>query len=416
MCQLNRLLPLRSTRRLPSFDLPANSVALRLAYPPPPPRPQSQISAKSPSFQHRTGNRSRSWIFTNDSKFLIRSPPVLLAKTARGLRLVAKRLCVPLSWRKFHWMLHFSYVTSSFFMLAKNSPAVPRNINDPLCLGVAIASRAPITLTPLASSVRKFIKLSVGFSREKEHVRKRCLKIYLYARCVFSRLIRKRAVIRWWLVGSRKKELLGKTLNMRKGRRDHDAGAMQRDSARGPQVTAEKVRGSGNILGIHPRGLVFDSRLAILISVFLSFPKPRWADAEMHFTAVYGVTVAAWLACLPPPQKGEPRSVPGRVTGFSHVEIVPDDAGGRRVFSGIFRFSRPFHSGAAPYSLQSPSSDLQTSLNNRQFSSLLHTHLLLRSSARRLLTMAKAVFQPSQQRCRPGSSGKWLDGLRSDTA
>ncbi|KAJ8897649.1 hypothetical protein PR048_002998, partial [Dryococelus australis] len=34
----------------------------------------------------------------------------------------------------------------------------------------------------------------------------------------------------------------------------------------------------------------------------------------------------------------EPRSIPGRVTpGFSHVVIVPDDAFGRRVFSGISR-------------------------------------------------------------------------------
>ncbi|KAJ8876730.1 hypothetical protein PR048_021177 [Dryococelus australis] len=37
--------------------------------------------------------------------------------------------------------------------------------------------------------------------------------------------------------------------------------------------------------------------------------------------------------------KGEPVTIPGRVTpGFSHVRIVPDDATGRRVFSGISRF------------------------------------------------------------------------------
>ncbi|KAJ8874028.1 hypothetical protein PR048_024868 [Dryococelus australis] len=40
---------------------------------------------------------------------------------------------------------------------------------------------------------------------------------------------------------------------------------------------------------------------------------------------------------------GEPGSIPGRVTpGFSHVEIVPDDAAGRRVFSGISHLPRPF--------------------------------------------------------------------------
>ncbi|KAJ8895395.1 hypothetical protein PR048_000727 [Dryococelus australis] len=36
---------------------------------------------------------------------------------------------------------------------------------------------------------------------------------------------------------------------------------------------------------------------------------------------------------------------------FSHVGIVPGDASGRRVFSGISRFPSPFRSGAAPYSL-----------------------------------------------------------------
>ncbi|KAJ8874578.1 hypothetical protein PR048_025444 [Dryococelus australis] len=39
--------------------------------------------------------------------------------------------------------------------------------------------------------------------------------------------------------------------------------------------------------------------------------------------------------------QGEPGSIPGQVTGSSQVGIVPDDAVGRRVFSGISRFSRP---------------------------------------------------------------------------
>ncbi|KAJ8877919.1 hypothetical protein PR048_022378 [Dryococelus australis] len=39
----------------------------------------------------------------------------------------------------------------------------------------------------------------------------------------------------------------------------------------------------------------------------------------------------------------EPGLIPGRVTpGFSHVEIVPDDVAGWRVFSGISRFPSPF--------------------------------------------------------------------------
>ncbi|KAJ8869047.1 hypothetical protein PR048_030598 [Dryococelus australis] len=40
--------------------------------------------------------------------------------------------------------------------------------------------------------------------------------------------------------------------------------------------------------------------------------------------------------------QGEPGSIPGRVTEFYQVGIVPGDAIGRRVFSGISRFSLPF--------------------------------------------------------------------------
>ncbi|KAJ8878304.1 hypothetical protein PR048_018881 [Dryococelus australis] len=57
----------------------------------------------------------------------------------------------------------------------------------------------------------------------------------------------------------------------------------------------------------------------------------------------------------------EPGSIPGQVTGFSHVGIVPDDAAGRRVFSGISRFPSPPRSGTAPLT-QSSSSALMTSM------------------------------------------------------
>ncbi|KAJ8868836.1 hypothetical protein PR048_030377 [Dryococelus australis] len=40
--------------------------------------------------------------------------------------------------------------------------------------------------------------------------------------------------------------------------------------------------------------------------------------------------------------QGEPGSIPGRVTGFSQVGIVPDDAVKRRAFLGISHFPRPF--------------------------------------------------------------------------
>ncbi|KAJ8871607.1 hypothetical protein PR048_027934 [Dryococelus australis] len=50
-----------------------------------------------------------------------------------------------------------------------------------------------------------------------------------------------------------------------------------------------------------------------------------------------------------PPNQSEQGSIPGRVApGFSHVGIVPDDAAGRWVFSGISRFPPSLHSSAAP--------------------------------------------------------------------
>ncbi|KAJ8869008.1 hypothetical protein PR048_030554, partial [Dryococelus australis] len=51
-----------------------------------------------------------------------------------------------------------------------------------------------------------------------------------------------------------------------------------------------------------------------------------------------GAAVAR-VASLLASHRGEPGSIPGRATsGFSHVRIVPDDAAGRRVFSGISHF------------------------------------------------------------------------------
>ncbi|KAJ8882668.1 hypothetical protein PR048_014480, partial [Dryococelus australis] len=69
-----------------------------------------------------------------------------------------------------------------------------------------------------------------------------------------------------------------------------------------------------------------------------------------------------------------PDSILGRATGFSHVGIVPDDATGRQVFSGIYPFPPHHHSDAAPHSPQSPSSALKTSLlRNSHISSLIHS-------------------------------------------
>ncbi|KAJ8879826.1 hypothetical protein PR048_020434 [Dryococelus australis] len=60
--------------------------------------------------------------------------------------------------------------------------------------------------------------------------------------------------------------------------------------------------------------------------------------------------------------QGEPGSIPGLVTGFSHVGIVPQRCRWSAFFLGGLPFPPPFHSGAAPYSPQLPSSALNTSL------------------------------------------------------
>ncbi|KAJ8874454.1 hypothetical protein PR048_025303 [Dryococelus australis] len=61
--------------------------------------------------------------------------------------------------------------------------------------------------------------------------------------------------------------------------------------------------------------------------------------------------------------EGEPGSIPGRVTpGFSQLGIMLDDAAGRRVFSGIFRFPCPFIPVLLHPHLASPSSALKTSM------------------------------------------------------
>ncbi|KAJ8876042.1 hypothetical protein PR048_023950 [Dryococelus australis] len=73
-------------------------------------------------------------------------------------------------------------------------------------------------------------------------------------------------------------------------------------------------------------------------------------------------------------QQGEPGSIPDRVaTVFSHVGIMPDDAAGRRVISGIFRFPRPC------------------------IPTLHHTHLTLHP---RWLSRPRCVV-PSEKSCRP---------------
>ncbi|KAJ8889047.1 hypothetical protein PR048_008541 [Dryococelus australis] len=58
-----------------------------------------------------------------------------------------------------------------------------------------------------------------------------------------------------------------------------------------------------------------------------------------------------------------PGSIPGGVApGFLHAGIVPNDAAGRRVFSGISLFPRPFIPALLHTHLASPSSALKTSI------------------------------------------------------
>ncbi|KAJ8888318.1 hypothetical protein PR048_007805 [Dryococelus australis] len=67
---------------------------------------------------------------------------------------------------------------------------------------------------------------------------------------------------------------------------------------------------------------------------------PRWTLAPADKLA-HGAAAAERLA-RSPPTKANRASIPGRVTGLSQVEIALDDTVGRRVFSRISRFPRPF--------------------------------------------------------------------------
>ncbi|KAJ8883139.1 hypothetical protein PR048_014979 [Dryococelus australis] len=88
------------------------------------------------------------------------------------------------------------------------------------------------------------------------------------------------------------------------------------------------------------------------------------------------VSDANWRLACSPPTKANNALIPGPVTPeFSHVGIVPDDAAGRRVFSGIPPFPPLLTFRRCSTHLTSPSSALKISmLRAAQISSL--THLL----------------------------------------
>ncbi|KAJ8877522.1 hypothetical protein PR048_021977 [Dryococelus australis] len=91
--------------------------------------------------------------------------------------------------------------------------------------------------------------------------------------------------------------------------------------------------------GATPPGIDPASRRWEASSLTTTPPRPQRAWA----------TVAVRLDCSHPTMANRVQSTAG-YSGFSQVGIVPDDAAGRQVFSGISHFPRPsFHSGAAPF-------------------------------------------------------------------
>ncbi|KAJ8881343.1 hypothetical protein PR048_017824 [Dryococelus australis] len=88
------------------------------------------------------------------------------------------------------------------------------------------------------------------------------------------------------------------------------------------------------------------------LRVILSLPRERKLAGAGHDSAADARV-----------KRGRPR--------FSYIRIVPDDAAGQRVFSGISRFYHPFITALLHSHLPSPSSALKTSvLRASQISSL----------------------------------------------
>ncbi|KAJ8867454.1 hypothetical protein PR048_031256 [Dryococelus australis] len=101
---------------------------------------------------------------------------------------------------------------------------------------------------------------------------------------------------------------------------------------------------------------------------------------------------------------GEPGSVLGGVDPeFSHVGIEPDDASGRRVFSGISRFSRPCIPVLLHTDLSSPSSALKTTMLRSAQISPLHSNTLQRSSRGSKVKPAARAIVISRPRVGGGS-------------
>ncbi|KAJ8866051.1 hypothetical protein PR048_033575 [Dryococelus australis] len=116
----------------------------------------------------------------------------------------------------------------------------------------------------------------------------------------------------------------------------------QNDETRSLVKEAQSVRMNGTKLCL---ASVSDRNEIMLTSELLKSDTSHCADLKVWDR---GRVVVRQLAS----DLSETGLIPGGLApGYSHVEIVPDDATGRRVFSGISRFPPPLYSGAAQYSL-----------------------------------------------------------------
>ncbi|KAJ8879943.1 hypothetical protein PR048_020564 [Dryococelus australis] len=109
-------------------------------------------------------------------------------------------------------------------------------------------------------------------------------------------------------------------------------------------------------------------------------------NTKYHFTHTQGAAVVERLDFF----------LPANANRVQSPRILPDDAAGRRLFSGIFRFLRSFHSGTAPYSTRSPSSAHKTSLLRGLFTLSLYLRTLFGIRNGRLRTVVLLSAVPSQ--------------------
>ncbi|KAJ8885779.1 hypothetical protein PR048_011979 [Dryococelus australis] len=110
-------------------------------------------------------------------------------------------------------------------------------------------------------------------------------------------------------------------------------------------IVERKSFGGGGIMVW--AGIMFRGRLELHISsggtvTRQSYDVKHFCVFTQNFTEMYSEYTEMQFELSPlASHQCEPDSIPGRVTGFSHVGVVLDDAVGRQVYSGISRFSRP---------------------------------------------------------------------------